>query len=236
MLRVVGENDLIYSGQTSGFQISELKELVKQCNLLTNVKIQGVTSFPCFLYDEKSDDVQATNNMHTVILAKDMLQDLGCDIININTPSTTCELTLQKMVEYGATSGEPGHGLTGTTPLHAIKDLSEKPCVVYLSEISHNYNEASFCFGGGYYRRSHVENGIVGTSVDNYKQVKIIAPSDESIDYHFEISENCEVNESVIMAFRFQMFVTRSDVCIVKGISENKIKIVGIYDSLGNLK
>ena len=37
----------------------------------------------------------------------------------------------------GATQIEPGHGLTGTTPLHAVEDLPETPAVVYLSEVSH---------------------------------------------------------------------------------------------------
>ena len=37
----------------------------------------------------------------------------------------------------GATQVEPGHGLTGTTPLHAIADLPERPAVVYLTEVSH---------------------------------------------------------------------------------------------------
>ena len=236
MIRVVGEDDLIYSGQTAGFKVNELPDLVKQCEQFKNVSISGVTSFPCFLYDEKSNDVQATNNMFTVLKAKQILEQLGCNIININTPSTTCELTLEKMAQYGATSGEPGHGLTGTTPIHATLNLSEKPCVIYVSEISHNYENSAYCFGGGHYRRSHLKNGLVGTSFDNSKQVILIPPTNESIDYHFEICENCIENSTVIMAFRFQMFVTRSDVVIVKGIDKNNIEIVGIYDSLGNLK
>ena len=59
-------------------------------------------------------------------------------------------------------------------------------------------------------------------------------PALDSIDYHFELSEPAEIGASVIMAYRFQVFVTRSDVCLIKGIHENKPKIVGLYNSLGD--
>ena len=48
----------------------------------------------------------------------------------------------------------------------------------------------------------------------------VIPPTDESIDYHFGISEECAVGDTAVMAFRFQIFVTRSDVVLVKGIQE----------------
>ena len=38
------------------------------------------------------------------------------------------------------------------------------------------------------------------------------------------------------MAFRYQIFVTRSDVVLVKGIQSGKPEIIGVYDSLGSEK
>ena len=38
------------------------------------------------------------------------------------------------------------------------------------------------------------------------------------------------------MAFRYQIFVTRSDVVLLEGVAEQKPVITGIYDSLGNVK
>ena len=64
----------------------------------------------------------------------------------------------------------------------------------------------------------------------------VIPPTDERIDYHFGLSEPCEVGAAVIMAFRYQIFVTRSDVVLVKGISSGRPEIIGIYDSLGRRK
>ena len=63
--------------------------------------------------------------------------------------------------------------------------------------------------------------------------VKVTPPTDESIDYHFELSENCNVSDTVIMAFRTQIFVTRSNVALVRGINKGEPKIIGVYDSQG---
>ena len=57
----------------------------------------------------------------------------------------------RRLADAGATQVEPGHGLTGTTPLHAVEDLPELPAVVYVSEVSHLHGGDAYCFGGGLY-------------------------------------------------------------------------------------
>ena len=43
--------------------------------------------------------------------------------------------------------GEPGHGLTGTTPYNTHhRSAEEKIGYVYLSEVSHNYGSSSYCY------------------------------------------------------------------------------------------
>ena len=148
-------------------------------------------------------------------------------------PSATCVNSIKKIHEEGGTHGEPGHGLTGSTPYHKFNDGDELPAMVYVSEVSHNLLDRAYCYGGGHYRRSHMENALVGTDVDNSKMIKVIPPTDESIDYHFELSENCNVSDTVILAFKTQILVTRSNVGLVKGIKFGKPEIVGIYDSQG---
>ena len=45
------------------------------------------------------------------------------------------------------THGEPGHGLTGTTPYNTHhRSAEEKIGYVYLSEVSHNYGSSSYCY------------------------------------------------------------------------------------------
>ena len=44
------------------------------------------------------------------------------------------------------------------------------------------------------------------------------------------------MGDTVVMAFRFQIFVTRSDVVHIKGIQSGSEEIIGIYDSQGRKK
>lgn len=237
LLRVFHEKDAVYSGQNAGIPLREVREfatvILKSCK---NVRIRGVTSFPCYLYDEEKKDIVPTNNLNTVLEAASILKELKIEPDIINTPSATCVRTLGKMELYGGNCGEPGHGLTGTTPLHACNEAEELPSVVYVSEISHNFAGTAYCYGGGHYRRSHVTNVLTGRSFETAEKLKVIPPTNESIDYHFGISKECPVGDTAVMAFRFQIFVTRSDVALVKGIAKGKPQIVGIYDSLGNKK
>lgn len=234
MLKTVGKNDMIYSGQTAGFRLETLDDVIRQIKQYNHVEIKGVTSFPCFLYDEQKGKICATPNFQTLIEAKRILRNHGIEIDNLNAPSTSSVATLKAMKGYEVNSIEPGHGLSGTTPLHAYMDCAETPAVVYVSEISHNFDNLAYCYGGGYYRRGHVQNAIVGKNSEGCRHVKVIPPTDESIDYYFGLSEMCHVSDTVIMAFRFQMFVTRSNVCLVDGIQSNAPVLRGIYTSLGD--
>lgn len=237
MLRVYDSRDLIYSGQSAGIHIDLVArmagKIAAECH---HVKIMGVTSFPCFLYDESRQDIVPQKNLETVLAAQRVLEQLGHGDLIVNTPSTTCVRTIEKMAEHGGNCGEPGHGLSGTTPIHGYQDMEELPAVVYVSEISHNFINRAYCYGGGHYRRSHVELALTGGTFAQARVMAVTPPADESIDYHFALSEQCPVGDTVIMAFRFQMFVTRSDVVLVQGIHKGKPEIQGIYDSLGRKK
>lgn len=235
LLRVHQEGDEVYSGQTAGFSLEGMARMLEIAkSRLEHLEIRGITSFPCYLYDKRKEDIAATHNLRTVMAASEILKEAGIAAPVVNTPSTTCVHTIQKMSIQGGNCGEPGHGLTGTTPMHAEKELEEKPAVAYVSEISHNFQGKAFCYGGGYYRRSHVSYVLVGKTLEGARKLGVYPPSAESIDYHFEIPQECQVGAAAVMAFRFQIFVTRSDVVLVKGIQTGNPRIIGIYDSLGN--
>lgn len=236
LIRVFGDGDMIYPGQTAGIHLNELKSFVEEIRGLPGIRIAGITSFPCFLYNAEVDDIASTPNLDTVLKAKEIL--IGCGITPeiINTPSTTCCRTLELMAEHGCNCGEPGHGLTGTTPLHVEHEQPEKSCIAYVSEISHNFDGLGYCYGGGFYRRGHAEHALVGRSFADLRPMKVIPPAVEAIDYHFGLSEGCTVGETVIMAFRFQVFVTRSDMVLIEGVASGEPRISGVWDSLGNKK
>ncbi|MBV7509458.1 YhfX family PLP-dependent enzyme [Bacillus sp. sid0103] len=233
MVRVIEPGDVVYPGQECGFTLSETEKLTAKIKELSHVRLMGVTSFPCFLYDKIEKKIMPTSNAETVKAAAVMLKDLGFSIEQINMPSATACTTISSLAKYGATHGEPGHGLHGTTPLHAVSDEPEVPALVYVSEIAHKYNGTSYCYGGGHYRRSGVENALIQKQGRENIVVKVIPPSPEAIDYHFGLEGIHDVGATVIMAFRTQLFVTRSDVALVEGIQTGSPKLIGIYDTFG---
>lgn len=138
MLRVLGENDMLYSGQYGGFTLAELEQTVHAIENMPGVEVGGVCSFPCFLYDEAAGDILPTPNLSTVQTAARMLTAWGYKDLMRNTPSATCVHSIPKIAAAGGTHGEPGHGLTGTTPYHAAHpDAEERPGYLYVSEVSH---------------------------------------------------------------------------------------------------
>lgn len=234
MLRVIDKGDILYPAQYGGFYLEELIENAKKIASMTNIKIYGLTSFPCFLYNSDSKSIEKTKNMDTLLTAKAVLEnELGLKLKEINTPSATCTSSIKKIYNCGGTHGEPGHGLIGTTPLHAMGDEVEIPSIVYVSEISHNLDDTSYCYGGGYYRRSNTMNALVGKDMVSAKKLEFEKPSLESIDYYLGLKGKANVGDTAIFANRSQIFVTRSHVAVVKGIQKGNIEIVGIYDSLG---
>lgn len=234
ILRVTSTDDITYSGQAAGFFIEELESLLNKTKELNNICIAGITSFPCFLYNDDTNKIEEQNNLKTVLKAKEILEGYGYNNLNINAPSVTCVETIKLMKKYPITSGEPGHGLTATTPYHAKNDSYEKLCILYLSEVSHNYQGNSCIFGGGYYRRSHIKNALVVNEKEDFCEV--IPPKMDSIDYHLNLSKQFQVGCTVITAFRYQIFVTRSDVCLIGGIKTKNPHIIATYYSNGIIK
>lgn len=234
LLRVIDHNDVLYQGQYGGIRLEDLPSSIEQLLELKNIRISGLTSFPCFLYDSTLGDFAPTENVRTMQTAKQLLQDrYGLNIEQMNMPSATCTHSIKKIKACGGTHGEPGHGLLGTTPMHAVADLAEQPAIVYVSEISHKLDNRSYCYGGGYYQRTHLKEAIIADSSGILHTSKVQPPSLDSIDYHFELDGLYPVGHSVIMAFRTQIFVTRSVVAIVEGLSKNRPRLLGLYDSLG---
>jgi len=118
--------------------------------------------------------------------------------------------------------------------MHRDFDLEELPAMVYVSEVSHNFSASAYIFGGGHYRRSHMENAIIGSSLSASVTDKVIMPDPQSIDYHIQLQHSHEVGQCVVMSFRSQIFVTRSNVAVVD-LSGGQTKLLGVYDSQGKI-
>lgn len=235
MLKIIDERDKLYAGQEAGFPLSALDETVVAIGKMPGVKISGLTHFPCLLWDEDSQQTQATPNLHTLLQARDQLSAQGIDVAQLNAPSASSCNTFTLLAEYGVTHAEPGHALTGTIPANQHGDQPEQIAMLYLTEISHQFQGNSYCFGGGYYRRGHAQNALVFPNpASDALPAKLLPMDDSSIDYHIGIAGEFPVGTPVVMCFRTQIFVTRSDVALVSGIHAGKPVLEGLYDSLGN--
>lgn len=233
LIRLTDDDSNLYSGQIAGFDSAYLDTLIEEVSKLNNVSIGGLTVFPGLLYDSEAKEIKATENIKALNRGIEICAKHGLNNLNINIPSASCCASIKLIHDLKGTSGEPGHGLSGTTPLHKETIQKEKVAYCYVSEISHNFKDKAYCYGGGNYRRGHMEHVLVGTSLDDCKSALVCAPDNDSIDYHFEIDKNFDVGLTCIMCFRTQIFTTRSTVAVVGGIQSNSPKLLGLFDPLG---
>ncbi|KNC90209.1 YhfX family PLP-dependent enzyme [Trabulsiella odontotermitis] len=236
MLKVYGENDFLYPGQESGFALAELERVVAELRQLPGLQLTGLTHFPCLLWDDAVGETVPTPNLLSLVNARNSLKKAGVEITQLNAPSATSCATLPLLASFGVTHGEPGHALTGTIPANQQGDQPERIAMLWLSEISHDFQGRSFCYGGGYYRRGHARNALVfPRGSDTPVETSLKPFDDSSIDYHLALNDRFPVSSAVICCFRTQIFVTRSDVVLVEGIQRGEPHIAARYDSLGNL-
>lgn len=231
LLKVIGPDDKIYDGQEGGLPLAHLAEAIDQIKQFPAVTIVGITTFPNLELNETHTEMVPTENFSTLLKAKRILQEKDIAIKQVNGPSgTSCE-TIPFLASKGVTHSEPGHGLTGTTPLHAYRDLPEKPAMIYVTEVSHQFADYFQVIAGGYYGRSRMNGCLVGskgsTILDRY--IKAYHGNPESIDYYGKIDKSddfeIQIGDTAVFAFRSQIFTTRAHVALVEGIQSGEPKI-----------
>lgn len=232
LLKVYGNSDLIYPGQEGGFRLSDLPASLSLLKNLPGIRIAGVTTFPNFQLAETHDRMIPTPNFYTLLKAKNILEKQGITVNQVNGPSATSVETIPFLAENGVTNGEPGHALTGTTPLHAYKDLPERPAIVYVTEVSHSDQDFNYVIGGGYYGRSNLSGCLVGDSEETIlgQYVPAYEGNPEAIDYYGRIGKSdhfsVKTGDTAVFAFRTQVFVTRAHIALVKGIQSGNPELV----------
>ncbi len=243
LARLYAEGDHFYRGHEGGFPAADIVAVADSLDALDGGRFAGVTTFPALLFDDATGRVKPTPNLATLERAAEALAKAGRKDIEINTPGTTSSAVLTALAAAGATQVEPGHGLTGTTPLHVMQDLPERPAVVYLSEVSHLHGGEAFCFGGGLYIDpvfpAYQVKAFVSreptSAVSALASVDIPAPS--AIDYYGMIDASGpvkpRVGDSVVFGFRPQAFVTRAYVVGLRGLSAGSPIVETIHDALG---
>jgi predicted amino acid racemase len=237
LARIVADGDTFYRGHEGGFAAADILAVADALDATPGARFAGITTFPAQLFDPATASVKPTPNLATLTRAAEALAKAGRSGIEINTPGTTSAEILPALAAAGATQIEPGHGLTGTTPLHTVRDLPELPAAIYLSEVSHLVGGEAFCFGGGLYVDpvfpDYQIRAVVARepTVADHALAPVEIPVPASIDYYGMIDATGPLKPRV--GFRPQIFVTRAYVVGIRGLSTGTPEVETIHDALG---
>lgn len=242
LLRITNPDDVTFEGQEGGFTEEEAPHAAAFLSELNHVRLAGVTSFPCVVYPERAGElVTLTSNMTTLVRTAERLRELGHPIEQINAPGNTASHTMPFLKAAGATHVEPGNGLLGTTPDHALRaGLPEKTALVFVSEVTHHVGGKAYALGGcGRFNDTYEAEaeGLVGSDWATAREnaVPYLRDVPQCIDYHMILdpgpAKRCRIGDSVLFAFRTQMQMTRSYVAAVSGLSgTSEPKLHALFD------
>jgi predicted amino acid racemase len=240
LARIHALDDEFYSGHEGGFDASDILAVADSLDALDGAHFAGITTFPALLFDAESRTLRPTHNLRTLEEVAARLRDSGRSV-EINGPGTTSTVALAELASAGVTQVEPGHALTGTTPLHAVADdLPELPAACYLSEVSHTYSGRAYCFGGGLYVDpvfpDYQVTAEVGSTADKTYTCRAALPPPSAIDYYGQLTSESyapRTGDSVVFGFRIQAFVTRAYTAGVSGISTGRPVVAGLWSADG---
>lgn len=248
LLRVYADGDRFYTGHEGGFALHEIVQAAALIDSIDGLRFAGITTFPATLFNAETQTAEVTPNRGTLQKARALLEAAGYSNIEVNAPGTTSVSVLAALAADGATQAEPGHGLTGTTPLHAVEDLVELPAVAYVSEVSHIWNDSAYVFGGGLYADPVLGGAATsalvispGSRASAAVPRPVEMPAANAIDYYATIplghsarsGAPVSVGDTVIFGFRPQAFVTRALTASVSGISTGSPRVDGVWSASG---
>ncbi|KIF76980.1 amino acid racemase [Streptomyces sp. 150FB] len=225
-----------YPGQEGGVPLEAIDTFAAAAERLPGIRIAGVTAFPCVLCDPVTSLPAPTANFELALRARRSLAARGHHGLSLSAPSATSVATLPLLARLGATHGEPGHSLTGTTPLHAADPRQpEQPAYVYVTEVAHTLADGRpALYGGGFYARGDIRTALLPRTG---ARLPVQSAPAENIDYYRLLDAPARAavraGDTAVLAFRTQIFVTRSTVAVVSGLSTGAPRLTGLYDAQG---
>jgi predicted amino acid racemase len=243
LARIHAPGDRFYSGHEGGFPAQDVVAVAERLDGLDGGRFAGITTFPALLFDAAARDVRPTPNLATLERAAERLRDAGFSGIRVNAPGTTSTAVLGLLADHGATQIEPGHGLTGTTPLHRFRELPELPALCYVTEVSHLHAGRAYAFGGGLYIDPVFDDYQVRALVadrpglGDARMLDASIPPPAAIDYYAQLdvgdASPPRTGATVVLGFRAQAFVTRAYVVGIEGAATGRPAVAGIWTTDG---
>jgi predicted amino acid racemase len=233
LARIQAPGDVFYEGHEGGFDADCVVAVAERLDALDGARFAGITTFPALLFDVDAGAVGPTPNLATLERAADRLRDVSG--LRVNAPGTSSSAVFGLLAEHGATQVEPGHGLTGTTPLHAVRDLAELPTVCYVTEVSHLHAGRAFVYGGGLYIDPVFPDYRLRALVDG-RLLDASIPPPAAIDYYGQLDYGDaapRTGATVVFGFRPQAFHTRAYVAGVSGVAAGTPEVAGIWSADG---
>lgn len=231
LARIRDADDTFYPGHEGGYAADDVVAVAKRLDALPGGSFAGITTFPALLFDQATRSVKPTPNLQTLERAAAALRAAGRQV-EVNGPGTTSTVILAALADAGVTQVEPGHALTGTTPLHAIEDLPERPAMCFVTEVSHTYQGRAYCLGGGLYVDPvfppyQARAWVVGKS-GSRQLVDATFPDPSAIDYYGQLDADLPVATTVIFGFRAQAFVTRALTAGIAGVGSGTPTVAAV--------
>jgi predicted amino acid racemase len=237
LARIQAPGDVFYEGHEGGFPAADVLQVAELLDGLEGARFAGITTFPALLFDAQRGEVLPTPNLATLEAAASRLRDAGVALVRVNAPGTNSAVLFGLLAEHGATQVEPGHALTGTTPLHAVRDLVELPAACYVTEVSHVHDGRAYAFGGGLYIDPvfppYPLRALVAERPGEARLLDASIPPPEAIDYYAQLDPGGgalpRAGATVVFGFRIQAFVTRAYVVGVSGVAAGRPRVAGVY-------
>jgi len=239
LLKVRPDGPATFPGQEGGFYVDELKDQLPALTSLPGLQVSGVTAYPCTAFDRAASCFRPTAELSSLTQAAQLVGDQTGAAPHINAPGNTAAETLELLVDWGCSSAEPGHALTGTGPHHRQGRGAEKPAIVYVSEIVQVDDGTATASGGGLYRRGGLRHALVGTdhSITESAPVTVRLPDAQYIDYYFTLElppgRQVKVGDTVVAVLRPQVFVGYARTAALHGLHSGNPVLGMIRDSQG---
>jgi predicted amino acid racemase len=243
-VRVNRAGDESFSGMVGGWPEQTCVEGIAPILGLPNVEVVGLTMHPVISYRNRDAyTAEPTDGFFTMLRAKERLErELGLRDLRVNCAANCNSATFATLARYGATDVEPGAAITGSSLFHVHQDLPERPAQVYVSEVSHFWEGDVYTYGGGLSFIHSVEEWtprcVVGATFDEAHDRYMSFRLKGVIDYFGVCTIEGKlprIGDTVVYALPLpQIFVNRSYVAAVSGISKDQPKLEGLFDSACN--